>query len=49
MGRIAVMAVFARDYPLILGCTIIGGIIVVTANLAADILNAWIDPRIRIL
>ncbi|HEX9657985.1 MAG TPA: ABC transporter permease [Bacteroidota bacterium] len=48
MGRIAVLAVFARDYPLILGCTIIGGIVVVTANLAADILNAWIDPRIRI-
>ncbi len=48
MGRIAVMAISARDYPLILGCTIVGGLVVVAANLAADMLNAWIDPRIRL-
>jgi peptide/nickel transport system permease protein len=47
MGRIAVAAMFARDYPLILGCTVVGGIIVVAANTVADILRAWLDPRIR--
>ncbi len=48
MGRIAVMAIFARDYPLILGCTLLGGIVVVAANILSDVLRAWIDPRIRI-
>lgn len=47
MGRIAVMAIFARDYPMILGCTLLGGAVVVAANIFSDILRAWIDPRIR--
>jgi peptide/nickel transport system permease protein len=47
MGRIAVMAVLARDYPMIMGCTLLGGVVVVAANLLADIVRAWIDPRIR--
>jgi peptide/nickel transport system permease protein len=48
MGRIAVMAIFTRDYPMILGCTLSGGVIVVAANLLADLIRGWIDPRIRI-
>jgi len=48
MGRIVVMAIFARDYPLILGCTIVAGIVVVLGNIVADAVNALIDPRIRI-
>jgi peptide/nickel transport system permease protein len=48
MGRLAVMAIFTRDYPMILGCTLLGGILVVSANIFADIIRAWIDPRIRL-
>ncbi len=48
MGRIAVMAIFARDYPLILGCTVIAGAVVLLGNMLADLANAWIDPRVRI-
>ena len=48
MGRIAVMAVFARDYPMVLGCTLLGGAVVVAGNIFADFMRAWIDPRIRI-
>jgi ABC-type dipeptide/oligopeptide/nickel transport system permease component len=48
MGRLAVMAIFARDYPLILGCTLSGGVLVVVANILADIVRAWIDPRLRL-
>jgi peptide/nickel transport system permease protein len=47
MGRIAVMAIFTRDYPMILGCTLVGGIVVVLANMVADVLKALLDPRIR--
>lgn len=48
MGRIAVMSIFSRDYPMILGCTLLGGCIVVAANILSDILGAWLDPRIRL-
>ena len=48
MGRLAVMAIFSRDYPMILGCTLSGGALVVAANILADFLRAWLDPRIRL-
>ena len=48
MGRIAVMAIFARDYPLILGCTLVAGVVVIAGNVIADLVNALIDPRIRL-
>jgi len=46
MGRLAVMAVFARDYPLLLGCCILTGCVVIIGSLAADLLHAIIDPRV---
>jgi peptide/nickel transport system permease protein len=48
MGRVVVNAMFARDYPLILGCTIVAGIVVIFGNVIADVTNALIDPRIRL-
>ncbi len=45
LGRTMVEAVFARDYPLILGCTLIAGATVIAGNLIADVLHAVIDPR----
>ncbi len=48
LGRTVVDAIFARDYPLILGATIVAGIIVMIGNLVADLIVAIIDPRIRI-
>jgi peptide/nickel transport system permease protein len=47
MGRLTVAALFARDYPLILGCTMTAGIAVIASNMIADILHAALDPRIR--
>ncbi len=48
LGRIAVTAVMARDYPLILGCTIISGIVVIAGNLVADLLCTAVDPRVKV-
>ena len=45
MGRLAVQAIFVRDYPLIIGCTLTAGILIVLSNLAADIIKARIDKR----
>ncbi len=48
VGRFAVMAIFTRDYPMILGCTLLGGVLVIAANILADFIRAWIDPRVRL-
>jgi peptide/nickel transport system permease protein len=47
MGRLAVEAAATRDYPVVLGATLTVAVVVVFSNLAADLLYARIDPRIR--
>jgi oligopeptide transport system permease protein len=48
MGGFFVSAVIDRDYPVVLGATLVYGALVVLANLAVDLLYAWLDPRIRV-
>ncbi|MFQ6118853.1 MAG: ABC transporter permease, partial [Methanosarcinales archaeon] len=47
MGRLAVNAVFSRDYPVMMALVLIFGILVIIGNLIADIIYAYVDPRIR--
>jgi peptide/nickel transport system permease protein len=47
MGRVAVQAVLGRDYPVVMAVTAVFAILVVLANLLADALVAWADPRAR--
>ncbi len=47
MGRLTVTAVLSRDYPLLVGCTIVSGCLVIVANSIADVLHAALDPRVR--
>ncbi|HET7289706.1 MAG TPA: ABC transporter permease [Thermodesulfobacteriota bacterium] len=46
-GRFFVMAVSNRDYPLVMGITIVYTIILVLANLIVDVLYVVLDPRIK--
>jgi ABC-type dipeptide/oligopeptide/nickel transport system permease component len=48
MGKYFIDAVTNRDYPLIMGVTMVFGFALTTANLLVDIAYAIIDPRIRI-
>src|SRR3990170_3617604 len=48
MGRFFVTAVTNRDYPLIMGVTLIYTVIIVLANIAVDILYTFLDPRVKI-
>jgi oligopeptide transport system permease protein len=48
MGRFFVTAVTNRDYPLVLGVTLVYAVLVVLANLLVDLLYAALDPRIRV-
>jgi peptide/nickel transport system permease protein len=46
MGRLTINAILTRDYPLILGCTFIAGVMVLLSNLAADLVKMKIDKRL---
>ncbi len=48
IGRFFVTAVTNRDYPLVMGVTLLYAVLVVAANLAVDLLYGWLDPRIRL-
>jgi len=47
VGRLAMTAILQRDYPVILGCVLLGALIFVAANIVADVLYAVVDPRVR--
>jgi oligopeptide transport system permease protein len=47
IGRFFVEGAFNRDYTLVLGVTIVYGVLIVLANLLADIAQALMDPRLR--
>jgi peptide/nickel transport system permease protein len=48
MGKLTVDAIFTRDYPLIIGCTTVAGVMVIVGNILADMFCAIVDPRIRL-
>jgi len=47
MGSLLVNSVLARDYPVVQAILLIISIAVVIANLLADMVYTWVDPRIR--
>ncbi len=47
IGRYAVEGIFRRDYPVIMGCILVGAALFVLINLLVDIIYGFIDPRIR--
>ena len=47
IGQFFVAAALGRDYSVIMGVTILYGVIVVGLNLLVDLAYAWIDPKIR--
>jgi peptide/nickel transport system permease protein len=47
VGRIAVNAIQSRDMPLLQGAVLFETILVIVFNLGADILYAYLDPRIK--
>src|SRR3984957_8556529 len=48
IGRLAVQAISARDYPLLQGCILIIAVSYVAVNLLTDLVYAIVDPRVRL-
>jgi oligopeptide transport system permease protein len=48
MGRFFITAVTDRDYPLIMGVTLVYTALLVAANFLVDLFYAYVDPRIQV-
>src|SRR2546428_389085 len=48
VGRLLYEGISFRDFPVVQATIVIGGAMIVIANLVVDVLYAWIDPRIRL-
>jgi len=48
MGLLLVNAVGTRDYPVIMGATLVIGACVILVNILTDLAYAFVDPRIRV-
>lgn len=46
LGELTVRAVGQRDYPVLQGAFLLLAVSVVLANLAADLVYSWLDPRV---
>jgi peptide/nickel transport system permease protein len=47
MGTLIYEALLSRDYPVLQGCFLLITLMVIGANLLADVLYSFIDPRVR--
>lgn len=48
MGRLFLDSLGYSDYPVIMGLLMFSAILVILGNLAADVITAFVDPRIRL-
>jgi ABC-type dipeptide/oligopeptide/nickel transport system permease component len=48
VGRLAVQAISARDYPLLQGCILLIAVSYVLVNLLTDFIYLLVDPRVRL-
>ncbi len=47
IGRFTMEGIVRRDYPVIMGCVILGTMIFVLINMIVDIIYHYVDPRVR--
>jgi peptide/nickel transport system permease protein len=46
LGALLIDAVASSDLPVVVGCTVFAGLLIVLANLAVDLLYGYLDPRV---
>ena len=47
LGKHFVTSIGNRDYPVVLGTTLLYALALMVANLLVDVTYAWLDPRIQ--
>ncbi len=48
IGRYAMEGIIKRDYPVIMGCLLVGTLVFVFINLVVDVIYHYADPRVRV-
>jgi peptide/nickel transport system permease protein len=48
MGHLAWVSISRSDQPTMLGVVLVLSLLYILLTLAADLINAWLDPRIRV-
>ena len=48
MGNLAVTSAFTRDYPVVMGITLLMAVIVLISNLITDLVYVYLDPRVKL-
>ncbi|MBL0187569.1 MAG: ABC transporter permease [Candidatus Obscuribacter sp.] len=48
LGRLAVESAFARNYPVLMGLTMLYGVVVTLSSMLADILSSMLDKRLEL-
>ncbi|HEY1120874.1 MAG TPA: ABC transporter permease [Haloferula sp.] len=47
LGRHFIKSIETRDYPVILGVTMLYGALVIIANFLTDVVSVWLNPRLK--
>ncbi len=47
-GQLVINAIQLKDFPVIMGTTLFGAVLVIGANLVTDIIYPFLDPRVRL-
>ena len=47
LGRLLVESIARRDYPVVQGCLLLLSLLYLSVNIAADLVHAALDPRVR--
>jgi peptide/nickel transport system permease protein len=48
MGLLFLSALSTRDYPVLMAILMVGAFVVILGNLLADIVVAFVDPRVKL-
>ncbi len=47
VGQLAVQSIGRNDFPMVMGVTVLGALLIAVANLFVDVAYAFLDPRVR--
>ena len=48
IGRYAMEGIIKRDYPVIMGCLLVGTLVFTFINIIVDVIYHYADPRVRV-
>lgn len=48
IGSLLFDSVSSRNYPVVIGITVLGSVVVIAANILVDLVYMWLDPRIEV-